>query len=346
MAYSTIPKGSLYMDTKLYTGNNSPSNTISGIPFAPDLIWIKARGAATDHVLFDKVRGVYKSLSSNDSTAENNNTNQLQTFTSDGWTMGDLDTSNAATTFASWNWKAGTAVSGSTTGSGTAKTYTGSVSTTSGFSIIKYIGNGSSGHTIPHNLNAVPKMIFVKNMVSASNWIVYNSGITGNKFLRLNTADTVQTSSARWNDTTPTSTVFTLGNDGDVNTNGTNYIAYCFAEIQGFSKIGGYNGNSSTDGSFTYTGFKPAFVFTKATATGEGWQIYDNKRLGYNPTEKVLYPNVTQTESTLAGGIDFLSNGFKWRTADGGVNSGQLYAYMAFAEAPLVGTNNTPCTAR
>jgi hypothetical protein len=141
MAYSTIPKGSLYMDTKLYTGNNSPSNTISGIPFAPDLIWIKARGAATDHVLFDKVRGVYKSLSSNDSTAENNNTNQLQTFTSDGWTMGDLDTSNAATTFASWNWKANGAGSANTAGSINS---TVSANTTAGFSIATFTTLGWS----------------------------------------------------------------------------------------------------------------------------------------------------------------------------------------------------------
>ena len=345
MSYTTINKSSLHMNTKLYTGNGSTQSIDVG--FQSDWTWLKSRTEAKNHVLIDAVRGSSKNIHSNLTNAEDTNATRITGFDSDGFNLGSSSTTNTnSQNYVSWNWKAGTAVSGSTTGSGTAKTYTGSVSTTSGFSIIKYIGNGSSGHTIPHNLNAVPKMIFVKNMVSASNWIVYNSGITGNKFLRLNTADTVQTSSARWNDTTPTSTVFTLGNDGDVNTNGTNYIAYCFAEIQGFSKIGGYNGNSSTDGSFTYTGFKPAFVFTKATATGEGWQIYDNKRLGYNPTEKVLYPNVTQTESTLAGGIDFLSNGFKWRTADGGVNSGQLYAYMAFAEAPLVGTNNTPCTAR
>ena len=345
MSYTTINKSSLHMNTKLYTGNGSTQSIDVG--FQSDWTWLKSRTEAKNNILIDAVRGSSKDIISNSANAENTDATRITGFDSDGFNLGSSSTTNTnSQNYVSWNWKAGTAVSGSTTGSGTAKTYTGSVSTTSGFSIIKYIGNGSSGHTIPHNLNAVPKMIFVKNMVSASNWIVYNSGITGNKFLRLNTADTVQTSSARWNDTTPTSTVFTLGNDGDVNTNGTNYIAYCFAEIQGFSKIGGYNGNSSTDGSFTYTGFKPAFVFTKATATGEGWQIYDNKRLGYNPTEKVLYPNVTQTESTLAGGIDFLSNGFKWRTADGGVNSGQLYAYMAFAEAPLVGTNNTPCTAR
>ena len=353
MAYSTIPKGSLYMDTKLYTGNNSPSNTISGIPFAPNLIWIKARGAATDHVLFDTVRGVYKSLSTNDTTGENNNTNQLQTFTSDGWTMGDLDTSNAATTFASWNWKAGTAVSGSTTGSGTAKTYTGSVNTTSGFSIINYTGNGSSGHTIPHNLNAVPKMFIVKSpSIADDGWFVYNGVQGATKNFRMEATGAVGTSTVYWNDTEPTSSVFTLGSSGGTNQNGQTYIAYIFADVKGFSKMGSYTGNGNADGTFVYTGFKPSFVLIKNSSATADWCLRDDKRSPINVTQDTLFPNTADSEST--GGtsydIDFLSNGFKIRNTSSRFNtSGNTYIYMAFAENPFVatsGTNAIPVTAR
>ena len=349
MAYSTIPKGSLYMDTKLYTGNNSPSNTISGIPFAPDLIWIKARGAATDHVLFDTVRGVYKSLSTNDTTGENNNTNQLQTFTSDGWTMGDLDTSNAATTFVSWNWKAGTAVSGTTTGSGTGKAYSGSVNTTSGFSIITYLGNGSAGHTIPHHLGVTPEIIITKRLSDAGEWYVFSTGMGNTKHMRLNQTGAEDTANTIWNNTSPTSSVFTVGTNGDVNGNNNPIIAYSFNSVQGYSKFGSYVGNGNTDGTFIYTGFKPSFLLIKNTSSATNWHMYDNKRLGYNVDNNVLRPNLSDAELTNDD-LDILSNGFKLRrVTDALATNGDTYIYMAFAENPFVatsGTNAIPVTAR
>ena len=346
MAYSTIPKGSLYMDTKLYTGNNSPSNTISGIPFAPDLIWIKARGAATDHVLFDKVRGVYKSLSPNDSTAENNNTNQLQTFTSDGWTMGDLDTSNAATTFASWNWKAN--------GTGSANTdgylaSTVSVNTTSGFSIVKYLGNGSA-NTVGHGLGVVPKMIIVKNLNTTDSWFVYHVSLGASNQLKLNETEASSANQGAWNNTSPTSALFTVGNSEATGGNGRNMIAYCFADVQGFSKFGSYIGNNNADGPMVYTGFKPAWIMIKiAQGTTNNWMMYDNQRSPFNLTDKNFEANNTGAEGTSLG-IDMLSNGFKIRSTGNGTNySGGTYIYMAFAENPFVatsGTNAIPVTAR
>ena len=350
MAYSTIPKGSLYMNTKLYTGNGS-TQSITGVGFQPDWTWLKNRSGSDNHFLTDVVRGVTKTLYSNDTYAEETQANGLTAFGSDGFSIGSASPINGNTeNFVSWNWKAGTAVSGSTTGSGTAKTYTGSVSTTSGFSIINYIGNGTAGHTIPHNLNAVPKMIFVKNMVSAANWQVYNSGVGATKFLILNNTDSSSISPDRWNDTTPTSTVFTLGSDGDVNTNGTNYIAYCFADKIGYSKFDIYKGNGNADGPFIYTGFKPAFVmFKSAIDETKNWSIRDNKRDPFNASNTNLFANLDGGDSS-SNDIDFLSNGIKLRNTGGSWNTNTAtYIYMAFAENPFVatsGTNAIPVTAR
>jgi hypothetical protein len=342
MAYSTIPKGSLYMDTKLYTGNNSPSNTISGIPFAPDLIWIKARGAATDHVLFDKVRGVYKSLSPNDSTAENNNTNQLQTFTSDGWTMGDLDTSNAATTFASWNWKANGAGSANTAGSINS---TVSANTTAGFSIATFTTLGSTISTVGHGLGVIPDMVIVKTRANSNGWFVYHKDVGNNKFLRLETTG-AETTNAMWNDTTPTSSVFSINAN---NLGASTSVAYCFADVQGFSKMGSYTGNGNNDGTFVYTGFSPSFVLYKDSTSVSDWVMKDNRRPGFNVTDDVLYPNLADAEGSGAD-IDFLSNGFKARTTAANTNKSNAgFIYMAFAENPFVATSGTsaiPVTAR
>ena len=347
MAYSTIPKGSLYMDTKLYTGNNSSLNTISGIPFAPDLIWIKARGAATDHVLFDKVRGVYKSLSSNDDTVENNNPNQLQTFTSDGWTMGDLNTSNAATTFASWNWKANGAGSANTDGD-IASTV--SVNSTAGFSICSWTGNGNSGQSVGHGLGLVPKIMFVKNLNSAQVWRVYVLSLGSDNGMILNTTSTAGVDSSLWNNSTASSSIFYLGSSSSTNGNGNSMIAYIFSDIKGFSKMGSYVGNGNADGTFIYTGFKPAFVITKGTANISSWSMTDSTISTFNDGSlEFLKANEADAESSRSN-YDILSNGFKMRTTDADYNgSGNNYIYMAFAENPLVansGTDGVPATAR
>ena len=344
-----------YFNTVLYTGNGS-TQSITGVGFQPDLIWVKSRSNTEPHIWTDVVRGANKNIRSNATSSEFTDANNITSFDSDGFSVGTGGAVNENTyTFASWNWKAGTSVSGDTTGSGTLKTYTGSVNTTSGFSIIKYTGNGTAGHTIPHRLGVVPKMFIVKSpSIADDGWFVYNGVQGATKNFRMEATGAVGTSTVYWNDTEPTSSVFTVGNDGGSNANDVSLIAYCFAEKQGYSKFGSYVGNGNADGSFIYTGFKPAFVIYKGasgTGTTDNWEMIDNKRtdgtIG-NPKNEVLYPNANNAEGVNATDrLDLLSNGFKMRTGSSDYNaSGSTYIYMAFAEAPLVGTNNVPCTAR
>ena len=349
MAYTTINKSTDYFNTKLYTGNGNDNTSITGVGFQPDWTWIKSRSNTDYHMIVDVVRGGNKQIKPDSSDAEGSDTNKVKSFISDGFVIGTGTVVNRnGATFASWNLKAGTAVSGNTTGSGTYKTYTGSVNATAGFSIIKYTGNGTAGHTIPHHLGiANIGSIFVKNLDSGSDyWYSYHKPLGATKTLILNETDAVDTNTM-WNNTAPTSSVFTLGSSSGSNTNNQNYIAYIFSDIQGYCKTGSYTGNASTDGTFVYTGFKPAFVIQKqSSASGEYWMMKDNKRETGNQTDANLYPNATNAEGDT-NGIDLLSNGFKCRTSGAGSNgSGATYIYIAFAEAPLVGSNNVPCTAR
>ena len=347
MAYTTINKSSEHFNTKIYTGNQNSTHAVTGVGFEPSLTWLKIRTGTGEHYLFDAIRGVTKGLNTN-STSEENTYSYFSSFDTDGFTLGSASNNvNGAYNYASWNWLAGTAVSGNTGGSGTAKTYTGSVNTTAGFSIIKYTGNQTAGHTIPHHLGVAPSMILTK-LISGdtSGWYAYHKslGNTGNIFL--DTTSAVSNSGAWWNSTTPTSSVFTLGDQTGNNSNSNPLIAYCFAEKQGYSKFGSYTGNGNADGTFIYTGFKPAFLIIKKTNAAKNWFLHDNKRLGYNPSNGYVNPNSNAAE--YAGtDLDMVSNGFKMRSTGGGHNeSGHTYIYMAFAEAPLVGTNNVPCTAR
>ena len=345
MAYTTINKSSLFMNTKLYTGNGG-TNNITGVGFKPDLVWTKQRTDAADHRLYDIVRGVYKQIASNTSAAEETSNTTLTAFGSDGFSLGsNADANQNAKNFASWNWKAGTAVSGNTTGSGTSKSYSGSVNTTAGFSIIKYTGNGAAGHTIPHRLGVTPSTIFVKMTSDTGDWSSYHSALGNTKYMRLSGSGTSTTSSTYWNNTSPNSTNFTVGTTGNLNGNNSTFIAYCFADVKGYSKIGGYTGNANTNGTFVYTGFKPTFVMFKATASNESWQIYDTKRNPANALGEYLNPNNTSAAGNNSNFVDYLSNGFKLRTTDGGVNSSQLYVYMAFGQS-LVGSNGITAKAR
>ena len=341
-----IDKPSDYFNTKLYTGTGS-SHAITGVGFAPNWVWLKRRDTSGNNYVFDTVRGATQRLITNDPASDAVDNASLTAFGSDGFTVNtETDLNANSGTFVSWNWKAGTSVSGTSTGSGTGKAYSGSVNTTSGFSIIKYLGNGSSGHTIPHHLSAVPQFIVVKSLDRGTNWITYQAPLGAGKFLRLNQTNAESTSSSRWNDTTPTSTVFTVGNDGDLNNNDENYIAYIIANVQGYSKIGSYTGNGNADGPFTYLGFKPAFVMIKRTDVSKNWYINDNLRDGYNNDNPYLSPNLTAAET---GGteIDLLSNGFKITASGTGHNqSGGTYIYMAFAENPFVASNFNAATAR
>lgn len=336
-----------YFNPVLYTGNDS-ARTITGVGFQPDFTWIKIRSAVDSHYLFDVVRGkgstYYKTLFSNATNAESAGTSGVDgvgvtDFASDGFTFGSgvLNGNQSPYTFVAWNWKANGAGSSNTDGSITS---TVSANTTAGFSIVTYTGNLTAGATVGHGLGAAPQMVIVKERGATRSWIVYHVGYGATKFLTLNTTDAEQTYSGMWNNTAPSSTVFTIGSDGAVNTSSGTYVAYCFAPVAGFSAFGSYTGNGSADGPFVYTGFRPAFVLVKnsSSALGVSWQMRDNRRVGYNPSNAVLYPNLSNAEYSTAGNFetDFLSNGFKIRNAtDAGTNaSGDTYIYAAFAEVP------------
>ena len=338
-----INKPSDYFNTVLYTGNGATDTAQTGVGFQPDWTWIKARSIGYDNNLFDVVRGSTKRLIANATTAETTQTEMIKSFDSDGFTLGNDAGVNANTeTFASWNWLADN-TSGSANTDGSISS-TVSANTTSGFSIVSYTGTGANA-TIGHGLAVAPKMVIAKKRSGTGAWGVYHEGI-GNpaNAVSLENASGARSEPAYWNSTSPTSSVFSVGTSGDTNSSGGTYIAYCFAEVKGFSKFGSYVGNGSTDGTFIYTGFKPAFFICKRTSDIDDWFVFDNKRQGYNVSNNELRPNTTAVEGTTDR-IDILSNGIKHRQGGSAQNrSGDTYIYMAFAEEPLVGDN--PCTAR
>jgi hypothetical protein len=343
MAYTTVPKSTDYFDTKLYTGNAS-TNAITGVGFQPDITWLKERDGTQDHYLYDAVRGVQNYLTPNLTTQEQANVTSLTAFNSDGFTLGSNTATNANNgLFASWNWKANGAGASNTAGSiNTTKT---SANTTSGCSIITYTGNATAGATIGHGLGIKPSMVIIKNL-AGNDWIVYTQALTANKILYLNTTGVENDNSVFFNDTEPTDSLITLGSISATNGSGA-MIAYCFSDVQGYSKQGSYIGNGNANGTFNYTGFKPAFVLTKNSSSGgSNWRIFDNQRLGYNVNNATLYPNLTNAEADETS-LDLLSNGFKMRGTTNDLNgNGQTYAYIALASEPLVSTNGNAATAR
>ena len=358
MAYTTVNKSTDYFNTLLYTGTGSGGSNrqLTGVGIQPDWTWIKNRSSGQEHVLVDAVRGATKSLDSSSTSVESTTSTQVGAFISDGFQLGSGSVQNrvngSGNELVAWNWKAGTTGSGSTGGSGTAKTYNYSVNATAGFSIVKYIGNGSSGQTIPHHLGAVPHFILLKPLDAADHWRVYHNKIHPTApeeyFLRLQTTDTRGDSNDIWSDTAHTSSVFTVGNNSGVNANDQEFIAYVFTQKTGYSKTGIYSGNSNADGPFVYTGFKPSVIIIKDKDNAENWFIFDNKRPGYNLNANHLNPNSTTTETTSgANSLDIVSNGFKMRATNNGINrnGGEGFLYFAIGQS-LVGSNNVPCTAR
>jgi hypothetical protein len=350
MAYSTIPKGSLYMNNVLWTGNNT-ARTITGVGFQPDFTWIKSRTQAYNHILTDVLRGTTKYLSSNTTTGETTDAQTLTAFASDGFSIGTSNLVNQnVQDHVAWNWKGGGTGSANTDGSINS---TVSANTTSGFSIVQYVGDGGASATIGHGLGVKPKMFVVKSLVT-DDWTVYNETDGPDYGMFWNSTAAKTNDSSYFNDTEPTSTVFTIGTNGRVNDIGVTYIAYCFADVQGFSKMGSYTGNGNVDGTFVYTGFKPAFVMIKRTSGTGGWFMFDNKRDTFNLTSRSLQADTSGAENNYTAAdtmnLDILSNGFKLKSTDGAVNgSGSTYIYMAFAENPFVATSGTsaiPVTAR
>jgi hypothetical protein len=332
-ATSTTQAGD-YFNPVLYTGNGS-TQTIEGFGFQPDLVWFKSRSNAYDHFLFDAVRGVGKTLTSNSTGAENNYSTYFPNFTSDGYYIGQTATSfnQIGQSFVSWGWKANGAGSSNTAGSITS---TVSANTTSGFSIVTYTGNGTNGATVGHGLGVAPSFFVVKERNGSSSWVVYTA-VTGNtQFLVLNNTDSAQTASTLWNNTSPTSTVFTVGTSGAVNTNTSTYVAYCFAEVPGYSRFGSYTGNGSSDGPFIFTGFRPAYVLIKCSSnSGLSWVVNDDVRNPSNVTNLSLFPDLSNAENSGGYPIDFTSNGFKIRGTGNDINAnGNTYIFAAFAEFP------------
>jgi len=346
MSYTNgLDKPSDYFNTVLYTGNGGNGHTISGVGFQSDLTWLKSRSSAISHMWIDSVRGVNTVINSNTNDAETT-FNCLDPWNSDGFVLSNNTNFNGnGVTFAAWNWLASNGTASNTDGTINS---TVSVNTTSGFSIVSYTGTGVANKTIGHGLGTKPSMIIVKNRSIVEEWRVWHQKLAGADYkLILNDAGAADQSNSVFNG--QSATTFTVGADGSVNKDGTSIIAYCFAEKQGYSKFGSYTGNGNADGSFIYTGFKPAFVMIKKTTGTDGWwQIEDNKRSPENVAIKAIFANVNDTEYSGANyATDYLSNGFKIRNSTAGSNtSGQVYIYMAFAENPFVTSTGVPATAR
>lgn len=341
----TILKGNTVMDATLYTGTGASLSVTNAAGFQPDLVWVKGRSGATDHAWYDSVRGVQKQLESNQTGAETTETTGLTAFGSGGFTVGALAQMNtSAATYVGWQWKgSGTTVSNT---SGTI-TSTVCVNPTAGFSVLTYTGTGINA-TLGHGLGVAPQLIITKGrdlVGGATNWTVYHVSIGNTGAVFLNLTNATNTSITQWNNTSPTSSVFSIGTSGDKNTNTGTYVAYCFAPIAGYSAFGSYVGNSNVNGPFVYLGFRPRYLMIKnSTSTAFPWVITDTAR---NPTntgtdENELRANSTQTEAQAdadyASTIDILSNGFKLRETN--VNSytnesGSTFVYAAFAESPF-----------
>jgi hypothetical protein len=354
--YTTIDDPGLYFNTVLYVGNQPSSNPITGVGFQPDFIWVKDRDATPNHVLFTSVQGLGQSFYSNSNAAAVTDANGITAFGADGFTVADWSQPNtAADDYVSFNWKAGTTSGIDTTGA--TITPTGySFNQTSGFSILQYDGNGVQGATVAHGLGAAPEFIMVKATDATESWPVghayMNSSSPWDYYAYLNTTAAAASDSAYYADVSPTSTVFSVGNNSSINSASNTYIAYCFAPKKGYSKFGSYLGNGDADGTYVYTGFRPAYVMNKRTNSTAAWKIHNNKvpLSRGNVCNLGLSANTTAAESAVDGPdrqLDFLSNGFKWRATDTDVNnSGSTYIYMAFAESPLVNSEGVPSNSR
>ena len=358
MAYTTIDDGSAYFQTKLYTGTGS-SNSVTNdgnSNLQPDFIWIKERDGTGQHGAFDSSRGVQKELKIDEDGAESTASQSVTAFNSDGFTVGTAgDYNGSDNSQVAWQWKAN---GGTTTTNDASSTGVGSIdsvyqaNTTAGFSIVSYTGTGSAG-TIAHGLGAVPSWMVVKNRSKSGGegWMVYHQGNTSapeTEHLQIHNTNATSDNDIAWNDTAPTSTVFSVKDDDSTNDSGETHIAYLWTDIQGYSKFGDYIGTGNDDGPFVYTGFKPAWLMIKRT-TANAWGIYDSARGVFNEITMNLDADRTDAENTATNydDLDFLSNGFKLYEENDDINaSGGTYIYMAFAEHPFVSSKGVPATAR
>ena len=332
-----IPKGNQYFDATLWTGNGTGARAISGVNFQPDMVWLKTRSTAYYHQVHDSVRGASAGALYTNSTNAQDSSYPITSFNTDGFTLGNSAALIAdsfasqnynGTTMVSWEWKGGGTAVTNTAGSITSSV---SANTTSGFSVVTWTGVGGTG-TVGHGLSAAPKMIMAFPRSFVSDKYVYSASIGAANYFSTNLTDG-SASTTLWNSTSPTTSVFTVNGNG-VNQNTSTYVAYCWAEIAGYSKFGSYVGNGSSDGPFVYCGFRPKYVIRKGTAAGTDWVVMDSVRSPYNAANAGLYPNLSIAENT-GPILDILSNGFKVRATGTDENiNGNTYIYMAFAENP------------
>jgi len=357
MAYTTIDDPSEYFQTKLWSGNGVAGTSITNdgnSDLQPDFFWAKVRNHTYNHIVLDSTRGLTKRIIPNSSDAEDTFSGFMDSFDTDGFTLdNDVNTNESGKTYVAWQWKA----NGGTTSSNTSGTITSTVqaNTTAGFSIATYTGNGTAGATFGHGLGVVPSWVIVKSRDSAQQWAVYhhkNTDAPETEILNLNLNNATVDNANRWNDTAPTSTLLTIKQSGEVNNSGEKYVAYFWNEVKGYSKFGSYKGNGNADGTFVYTGFKPAWVMVKKTSDAHSWFIQygstgiDTGDQGSNPVKFSLQANSDSADAT-ENSMDFLSNGFKIRTSGNGHNTNSgTYLYMAFAEHPFVSSKGIPVTAR
>ena len=334
---ATIKQGNKYMDATLATGNNSTQVITNAAGFKPDMVWMKIRSAVENHILYDSVRGATNYLVPNLTAAEGALATGLTSFNSNGFTLGNANPNYAGSpTFVAWQWQAGQGSTSSNTNGSITSTV--SVNATAGFSVVTYTGTGANA-TVGHGLGVAPKMIIQKNRASgAANWLVYHASSSANGGFQLNLTDAYAASASYWNNTAPTSSVFSIGTFASP---AANCVAYCFAEIAGFSKFGSYTGNGSADGPFVYCGFRPKFVMIKNTTTAStNWLTWDSTTNSYNVANLYLIPNSSVAEQTTGADIDVLSNGFKVRNTSGAGNtSSATIIFAAFAETPLAQSN-------
>ena len=348
MAYTTINDPSAHFQTKVFTGDGNDNRAITNdgnSNLQPDWIWFKNRSTTNSHNLLDSSRGITKKLEgTNNTNAEGTTSTRLTSFDTDGFTVRtDPSVNGNGNNIVAWQWKANGGTTASNSDGSVASTV--QVNNTAGFSIVTYSGDGNGNFTVGHGLNSAPDFLVVKRRGSTSNWYAWHKHLTSGSYVFYLNATNAQASEGTiWNGTAPTSSVFTIGTDANIKASDT-YVAYCFTSIKGYSKFGTYTGNASADGQFVYTGFKPAWLMTKRISGSGQWSINDIPRHPFNVLDRTLLANQDSAETTSSNySTDFLSNGFKLRTADDAVNDG-TYVYLAFAEQPFVATNNAVATA-
>ena len=344
----TIKQPNKQFDVVTYTGDGTTSKTISGLNFQPDMVWQKSRSQSYRHNLYDAVRGFGQHLQPSFPDAENTvgtavGTSFFLGATSTGFTVGvptsgtysgNLGTNENGTTYVGWAWNAGGSTVTNTAGSISAQVR---ANPTAGFSVVTYTGNATAGATIGHGLGVAPRMVIVKERGNSNIWAVGHSGLTSWAYhVRLNAVNAQSNADNAWNSTAPSSSVFTVGDITGVNRSGGTYVAYCFAEIAGFSAFGRYTGNGSSNGAFVHTGFRPKFIMIKSRSV-ESWELFDTSRSSFNQAVALLEADSSVAENTSStSAIDILSNGFKQRNTRAATNStGGDYIYMAFAEMPF-----------